>query len=104
MTSKARVWIALTLLVILLFNYAVVGYPLARKSQMIKDKYAAILIKQVKSGDVLKSSEDEYLLDIFRKEKMAIDRKTIVLNCVSASLFILVASWMIFGMLAHKGK
>ena len=104
MSRKARIWIGTTLLAILALNYAIIGVPLSRKSQTIKEKYRTILIKQVRSGEVLKNAEDEYLLDVFRKEKVSIDRKMLLLNCVSISLFVVFASWTIFGVIMHRDK
>ncbi|OGW84834.1 MAG: hypothetical protein A2987_07040 [Omnitrophica bacterium RIFCSPLOWO2_01_FULL_45_10] len=104
MTRKARIWIGVTILIIIAFNYCVIGIPLMKKSASIKDKYKSILVKQAKSGDIFKSAEDEYLLEIFRKEKAAIDKKILILNCVGASMVIILSSWIIFGLVASKKK
>lgn len=103
MTRNARVWTGLTVLVIVTLNYAVIGFPLIKKSASLQDRAKAILIKQVKSGAMLKDSEDEYILEIFRKEKRSIDQKISVLNVVATSLLIIVASWTVFGLIV-QGK
>lgn len=102
MSRKARMWIGATLLIVVVFNYIIVGMPLFKRSSSLEDKYKAMLIKQVKSGEILKGSGNEYILEIFKREKSAIDRRILILNCVAASLSIFVASWVIFGLVAHK--
>ena len=104
MTRKGRLWTGVTILLVLAINYAMIGVPLARKGASIKDKSKAILIKQVKSGDVFKRSEDEYILELFRKEKLSIDRKMVILNCIGLTLAIFIASWTIFGLIIYRGK
>lgn len=102
MSRKARMWVGVTLLIVVVFNYIIVGVPLLRKASSIEDKYKTILIKQVKSGEILKGSGDEYILEIFKREKSAIDRRILILNCVATSLAILVASWVVFGLITHR--
>lgn len=102
MTGKARTWTGVTLLIVLAFNYAVVGVPLYRKSMSIKEKYRATLIKQAKSAEPFRSAEDDYMLEIFRKEKSSIDRKFLILNCVAISLLIVIGSWTVFGLFVHR--
>jgi len=104
MMRKARLWTGVTLLLVLLFNYAILGVPLIKKSISLKEKYRATLIRQVKSGEVFKGSDDEYILEIFRKEKAVVDRNMLILNSLAVSLVILIASWMIFGIVMHRGK
>ena len=104
MSRNARIWIGLTLLFILAFNYSVIGFPLLRKSAAIHDKSTTMLMKQIKSGKALKSGEDEYILEVFAREKTAIDSKVLILNCVAASLLIIIASWTIFGLIVHRKK
>ncbi|MDD5421853.1 MAG: hypothetical protein WC592_08420 [Candidatus Omnitrophota bacterium] len=103
-SRKARMWTGITLFLILVFNYAAIGMPLIRKSISIKEKYRAILIKQVKSGNMLKNSEDEYMLDIFRREKTGLDRKLLILNCVVITFAVVLASWTLFGLILRKEK
>jgi len=102
MTHKARLWTGATLLIVLALNYAVIGLPLANKAASLKDRYRAILIKQAKSGELFKNSDDEYLLELFRKEKASIERQLLILNCGGASLALLIASWTVFGLLTKK--
>ena len=102
MTRKARIWIGITLLVVLAFNYAIMGIPLLKKASSLEDKYKALLIRQVKSGEILKGSGDEHILEIFKREKSGIDKKILILNCVAASLAILIFSWVIFGLVVHR--
>jgi len=104
MSRNARLWIGITLLIIIVFNYAAIGIPLAKKSASIQEKSKAILIKQVKSGEVLKNSEDEYILNIFRKEKTSIDQKMLILNTAAISFTIIVLSWTAFGLITAKRK
>jgi hypothetical protein len=102
MTRKARLWIGATLLVIIAFNYAALGYPLMRRSHAIQVKSREILIRQVKSDSMLKGSEDEYILDLFKKERISIDRNIHILNIAAATLAILIGSWTAFGLIFHR--
>lgn len=104
MTKRARLWTGVTLLIVLAINYAIIGVPLMRKSASIKEKANAIFIRQVKSGNMLKSSEEDYVLEIFRKEKGAVDRKILILNCAGLSIAVLIASWTVFGMILGKKR
>jgi len=104
MTRKARLWTGATLLTAILLNYALIGFPLARRGSSIQSKYKATLIKQAKSGEIFKNSEDEYMLEIFRKEKSSIDKRILILNCAAITLLIFATSWTIFGIIFHKGK
>jgi len=102
MTRKARLWIGITLFVILGFNYALIGFPLYKKSESIQDAAKVIYLKQSKANKVFKGSKDEYLLEVFRREKGAIDRAILILNCVSASALIIIGSWTAFGLIGRK--
>lgn len=104
MVRKARLWIGVTLFAVIAFNYAAIGFPLLKKSASIKDKYKVTLIKQAKSGEMFKNSEDEYMLDIFRREKSALDRNILILNCVAISLSAILLSWTLFGLILHKER
>jgi len=104
MSRKGRLWIGLTLFVVLVFNYAMIGVPLIKKSATIQARSRDIIIRHVKSGDVLNGSDEDYVLELFRREKSAIDRKLLVLNSVTISIAILVASWTIFGLILRKKK
>jgi len=104
MTRNARIWIGLTLLAIVTLNYAMIGFPLIKKAASLQDRAKVILAKQVKSDSLLKDSEDEYILEIFRKEKLSIDKKISILNVAATSLLIVIASWTAFGLIAHRKK
>jgi len=104
MSRKTRLWIGVTLFIMILFNYAMIGIPLIKKSKTLKEKAGSILIRQVKTGNVLGGSDEDYVLEIFRKEKISVDRKLVQLNCIAASLAILSGSWIIFGLIAHRKK
>jgi UPF0716 family protein affecting phage T7 exclusion len=102
MTRKTRLWIGVTLLIVLGFNYALIGFPLYKKSESISDAAKAIYTKQVKANKVFKGSRDEYLLEVFRREKKAIESGLLVLNCVSVSAFVIIISWIGFGLIGRK--
>ncbi len=102
MIRKARLWTGVTLLVVLIFNYAVIGIPLYRKSVSIRTKYRELLLRQAKYNAPFRSPEGEYMLEVFHKEKKSLDQKTLILNCAGASLLILIASWTVFGLFTNK--
>lgn len=102
MNPKTRLWVGLTLLIIILINYALIGFPLLSKSNSLQGKAKAILIKQAKSTGIFNNSDDEYLLDIFRKEKSTIDTKMTVLNAVAATLAFVAVSWTLFGLIFKR--
>ena len=105
MTRKARLWIGATLVLILAFNYGIVGMPLIRKAMSLNDKATTLVMGKIKAGNVLRtSSEEEYLLDIFRREKESITRKLILLNAVSLTILIAIASWTLFGLVLPRKK
>ena len=92
------------MLLVVAFNYAAIVIPLVKKEASIRSKANAILIRQVKSGDMFKNSDEEYVLELFRKERSAIAKKILILNCVSISLAMLIASWTVFGLVIHGKK
>ena len=98
MTRKARMWTGATLLVIIALNYAIIGFPLIRKSESVKEKAKMILVRQVKSDKIFKNSEEDYILELFRKEKASIDTKIVILNCAAATLAFFALSWTVFGL------
>ncbi|MFA5144213.1 MAG: hypothetical protein WC522_08655 [Candidatus Omnitrophota bacterium] len=105
MTLKARIWIGATLVLILAFNYGVIGMPLIRKAMSLNDKATTMMMTKIKSGNALRnSSEEDYILDIFRREKETITRKIIVLNAVSLTALIIIGSWTLFGLIGIKRK
>jgi hypothetical protein len=99
MSKNARSWLGLTLIIILGANYALVGYPLYTKAGSISDAAKVIYARQLKTGQVLEgSSRDEYLLEVFRKEKHGVDRALLILNCISISMLVGVLSWTALGL------
>ena len=102
MNPKARLWVGLTLLAVILVNYILIGVPLISKSSSIQGKAKAILIKQAKSSGIFNNSDDEYLIDVFRKEKSAIDTKITILNAIAATLAFFAASWTVFGLIFKR--
>ena len=96
MTRKARLWVGATLLAVLFLNYAITGIPLYNRKNYLQAK--------VKSIIVTNNSEDEYFLEIFRRERASIDKKIVMVNCVGLSLAIIIASWTIFGLIIYKRK
>lgn len=104
MSRRARIWIGITLLAVLAFNYVAIGFPLIKRVSSIEDKSKSILVSQVKSGKVFKNTEDEYILDILKREKRAIDKKIFILNIVSISALIIIASWTVFGLIFYKRR
>lgn len=99
MLRKTRMWVGMTLFAVLAINYAIIGAPLFKKSASIEGRYKAAMIKQLKSG----VTEDEYLLDMFRRERSVLARRILVLNAAALSIFVIMASWTAFG-LVHKEK
>ena len=105
MTRKARLWTGATLILILAFNYGIIGMPLIRKAISLNDKATTIVMAKIKAGNALRtSSEEDYILDIFRREKESITRKLIVLNAVALTFVILIGSWTLFGLVINKKK
>jgi hypothetical protein len=103
MNPKARLWIGATLLVVIMINYILIGVPLISKSNSVQAKAKAILMKQAKSNNIFtNTSDDEYLIDVFRKEKAAIDTKITILNAIAATLAFFAASWTIFGLIFRR--
>ena len=105
MTRKARLWTGATLILILAFNYGIIGMPLIRKAISLNDKATTMMMAKIKAGNALRtSSEEDYILDIFRREKESITRKLIVLNTVALTFVILIGSWTLFGLVVNKKK
>ena len=93
MTRKARLWVGATLILILAFNYGLFGMPLIRKTMSLNDKSTTVLMSKIKNGHSLRtSSEEEYLLDIFRRERESITRKLIALNAAALTCLIIIGS------------
>ncbi|MDO8525061.1 MAG: hypothetical protein Q7S07_01050 [Candidatus Omnitrophota bacterium] len=105
MTRKGRLWIGGTLILILAFNYGLIGMPLIRKAASLNDKATKILMGKIKAGHALRSSaEEDYILDIFRREKESVTRKLIVVNAIALTFVIIIGSWTLFGLVALKKK
>ena len=83
---------------VIVFNYILIGVPLFAKSNSIRDRARAILVRQVKSDRVFKDSDEEYMLELYRKEKSSIDMKILILNCAAATAALFAASWTVFGL------
>ncbi len=97
-------WIGITLVAIVAFNYGLIGVPLHQRVASVQSQTRALLIKEVKAGSKFKDSADTYLLEIFRKEKSSLDKKILVLNCIAISALLIITSWTVFGLLFHRKK
>lgn len=105
MTRKARLWTGATLLLILAFNYGLFGMPLIRKAISLNDKATVVLMNKIKSGNALRtSSEEEYILDIFRREKASIAWKLVIVNAISLTIVVIIVSWTLFGLVVQRKK
>ena len=102
MSSKARMWLGITFLLALAVNYIIIGAPMIRRAEALKVEARAILIKYAKSTQTFTDMENDYLLQIFRKEQTNIGRQILILNCASATIGLLVISWTVFGILHKK--
>lgn len=102
MSKKARLWLGITLLLALALNYIIVGAPMIRRAEALKVESRAILLKYAKSQATFTDMENDYLLQIFRKEQASIDRQVLILNCASATAGLLIISWTAFGVLHSK--
>lgn len=92
MSRKARVWLGVTLLAIILFNYLAIGMPLYKRMNSLDNKVRVFA----------KHSEDAYITDILKREMITIDKKIVILNCVAVSVAIIIVSWIIFGLAVHR--
>jgi len=102
MTRKARLWVGITLLAVIVLNYALIGIPMMRRSAAVEKRSKEIIEKRMKSRSFFRLSDDEYMLELFRREKAAIDRNIFILNLGAASLLIVAGSWTAFGLIFHK--
>ncbi|MCX5667773.1 MAG: hypothetical protein NTY34_05645 [Candidatus Omnitrophica bacterium] len=94
MSRKARAWIGVTLLAIILFNYLAIGIPLYRRMSSLDNKVRIFT----------KHSEDTYVVDVLKREMITIDKKIVILNCVAVSAAIIIVSWMIFGLAVRRSE
>ncbi|MDD5174129.1 MAG: hypothetical protein PHV48_04820 [Candidatus Omnitrophica bacterium] len=92
MSRKTRAWIGITLLAIILFNYLTIGMPLYKRMSSLDNKVKVFA----------KHSEDTYIADILKREMVTINKKIVILNCVAASVAIVIVSWMVFGLAVHR--
>ena len=104
MSRESRLWIGITLLVIVSFNYLSVGIPLYKKTSSLQSKIKIMMIKQVKSGQLTQNTEDDYIIDILKKESSVVNKKITVLNCAAISIVIIIMSWLIFGLVIRRKK
>lgn len=105
MTLKTRSWAGMTLLLVLVLNYAIFGYPLIKNRIAIKNKADAIFIRQAGSGDIFRQSDEDYVLEVFRKEARELDRKIRNLNGIALTSAVIILSWTAFGLMVRpKGK
>ena len=104
MTRKARLWTGVTIFVILVLNYAAFAIPLAKRSSSIEERAMVMMREDFESGKALKGSENDYILQILKKEKASVDGKLGTLNMAAATLAIIIASWTLFGMITSKGR
>jgi len=96
MTRRARIWTGATLLIILALNYSIFGLPLFKRRGYIQERTNAILVSN--------NADDEYVLEIFRRERAAVEKKLNIANCVTLSIAVIIMSWTAFGLIVHKGK
>lgn len=104
MTRKARLWTGVTIFAILFLNYAAFAIPLAKRSASIEDRAIVMMREDFESGKALKGSDNDYILQILKKEKATIDRKLGLLNMAAVSLGIVIVSWTLFGVILNKGR
>ena len=102
MRKYRRLWAGMTITAVLILNYTLIGMQLFSKASLLEGHYKGILIKQAKSGKMAQNAADDYMLEILRKEHAAVDRRILILNCVSLSLFIAAVSWTAFGIFAAR--
>lgn len=92
MSRKTRVWIGVTLLAIILFNYLAIGIPLYKRMSSLDNKVRIFT----------KHSEDTYVIDVLKREMITVNKKIVALNCVAVSVAIIIMSWIIFGLVDNR--
>jgi hypothetical protein len=102
MSRKAKLWLGITLFLALAANYIIIGAPMIRRAEALKVETRAILIRYANSGSTFTDMENDYLLQIFRKEQANIGRQILFMNCASATAGLLIISWTAFGVLHGK--
>lgn len=94
MKRKARLWVGVTLLILIAFNYLVIGIPLYKRMNLLDSRIKAMI----------KNSEDNYIVNILKKEEIDTDRKIVILNCSAASAAIIVISWLAYGFIIYRKR
>ena len=102
MTRKARLWTGTTLLILIAFNYIVMTFPLYSRMHSLETRIKVMMIKQVKSGEILKNSEENYIIDVLKRETITLDRRLVIINCVAATIAVMVVSWILYGLIMCK--
>lgn len=102
MSRKARLWTGATLFLALALNYIIIGAPMIRRSEALKVEVRAILLKYAKPGSAFGDMDNDYLMQVFKKEQNSLGWQILLLNCASATLGLLVVSWTAFGLLHRK--
>lgn len=102
MTRKARIWFGVTLVGVILLNYALIGIPMMMRSAAVEKRSKEVIEKRMKSRSFFRLSDDEYMLELYGREKKTIGRNLFILNLGAASLVIVAASWTAFGLIFHK--
>lgn len=92
MKKDMKIWIGVTLLAVVLFNYLAIGIPLYKRTHSLESKIRVFT----------KNSEDAFIIDVLKREAISIDKKIVILNCVAASVAIVITSWLIFGLAVHR--
>lgn len=104
MTRKARTWTGVTILLVIALNYAVATYPLYNRMRLLESRVKVMMIRQVKSGDILNNTEDNYIIDVLKREMAVIDKRLITINCIAATIAVVVISWLLYGLIFNKER
>jgi hypothetical protein len=91
MKRRTRLWIGVTFLTVVFFNYLSVGIPLYKRIDSLEKKTKIFA----------KNSEDAFIMDVLKKEAASISKKIVMLNRVAASAAIIITSWLIFGLVVR---
>ncbi len=102
MEPRKRLWIGATLMAVIIFNYILIGAPLLSKSYSINQKTKVILVKQIRSSGIFNNMDDEYMLELFRKERSTINTKIMILNALTVTVTFLALSWTLFGLIFKR--
>lgn len=94
MHKDTKIWVGVTLLIIVAFNYLTIGIPLYSKEASLQSKIKIFS----------KNSEDGYIIDILKKEILALNSKITLLNRIAISVVIIVISWIIFSLVFHRER